>query len=731
MKQEYFFKNAKWLKSRNRTYDGFSVLRGNFRYEKFGKVMLNVLGLGFFKCYINGECINPDTFLPLSSEYEPNTKPVGEVLSGHRVYVPEFDITHLCKEGENVIDIHYGGGWYTNVRYGLPKAIYRISVETANGEKDYVSDENCLITESYVNEYEFVAFEKHDYRKQSSCFELDNVKWENAEPSEPLDTEYCKTDCPPDALIEKMPISRVGIKNNAIVYDCGKNISGYPVLELNAAYGEEISVYFSEELSSDGGIDHEHSHRQVFGIVSDGKKRIVQPEFTWYGFRYFEIVGNATPQCVKFVHADVPVTSSFECDNETINWIYKTFLHTMQCNMHTGHPSDCPHLERRGYTGDGQLTCHTVFTVMDAEKFYKKWLQDIADGQDTLSGHIQYTAPYVHSGGGPGGWGIAIIEVPYQLYKHYGDDSVLKTYYNNMRRYIDYLDTHSEFGLVTTDKEGEWCLGDWCGPVILYPDKDITSHDQQVMLPAAMVNTYFAAKSLDRLAEIANIIGKQEDIPEYSRKAEQRKKAISAAYFNAFDNNFIMNVQGANAYAVDIGLGNKQTYLNMVDYYKKLGHYDTGIFATDILTRILFENGDGELAVDLLCNNGDQGFEHWRRNGATTFHEYWDSNRSRSHNHPMFGAVVAYLFEYLLGIGQVENTCGYNSLVINPQAVSKFNRMSGSINTPNGKVAVQYEKNGDGYDFKITVPSNTNAVFKYNEKVYSLISGENDFIGLK
>lgn len=80
-----------------------------------------------------------------------------------------------------------------------------------------------------------------------------------------------------------------------------------------------------------------------------------------------------------------------------------------------------------------------------------------ADTQDIHSGHIQYTAPYVRSGGGPGGWGSAIVEVPYQMYRHYGDKSILEAYYGNMRRYIDYLETHSEFGLVTSDRKGEWC----------------------------------------------------------------------------------------------------------------------------------------------------------------------------------------------------------------------------------------------------------------------------------
>ena len=354
-------------------------------------------------------------------------------------------------------------------------------------------------------------------------------------------------------------------------------------------------------------------------------------------------------------------------------------------------------------------------------------MQDIADSQDILSGHIQYTAPYIRSGGGPGGWGSAIVEVPYQLYRHYGDPKILEKYYNNMRRYIDYLEAHSEVGLVTSDKAGNWCLGDWCGPNILYPDRDITSHNQQVVLPASMVNTYFMVKSLQKMCEIAKIIGKDEDIPEYEEKIKYRKGAITAAYFNAFDDNFIMNVQGANSFAVDLGLGTENTYKNMVSYYKKLGYYDTGIFATDILTRILFENGNAELAVDLLINNGVQGFEHWRKNGATTFHEYWDSNRSRSHSHPMFGAVVAYLFEHLLGITQQKNTAGYSSLSIEPKAVAKFGRMSGSMSTPNGTVAVNYVKNSTCTEFKIQIPKGTKAVFRYADKEFELTQGENIF----
>ena len=403
----------------------------------------------------------------------------------------------------------------------------------------------------------------------------------------------------------------------------------------------------------------------------------------------------------------------------------------MLCNLHTGHPSDCPHIERRGYTGDGQLTCHAVLSALDARRLYEKWMCDIADGQDQISGHVQYTAPYIESGGGPGGWGCAIVEVPYQLYKHYGDVGILEKYYGNMCRYIDFLESHSEFSLVTSDKEGAWCLGDWCGPNILYPDKDITSENQQVIIPASYVNTYFMVKSLETMKKIAEIMGKNEDLKEYDEKICTRKRAIKAAYFNAFDGNFIMNVQGSNAFAVDLGIGDESTYANMVNYYKKLGYFDTGIFATDVLIRTLFEHGDAELAVDILTNNGPQGYEHWRQNGATTFHEYWDSNRSRSHCHPMFGAPVAYFFEYLLGIKQAENSCGYSELIVSPQAISKFNRMMGSMDTPCGTVSVKYEKTEDGVKFNISIPDGCKASFRITDYERALSTGENEFFVLK
>ena len=129
--------------------------------------------------------------------------------------MPQFDITSFVKIGENSIEIHYGGGWYThrNRTFGLPKAIYCITVEGENGAEYFVSDENCLIGKSFVSKYHFTWEEHHDFS------EISDSLWENAVLTEGLETEYCSTDCPWDKLIRKLPVKKIKETENGAVYD--------------------------------------------------------------------------------------------------------------------------------------------------------------------------------------------------------------------------------------------------------------------------------------------------------------------------------------------------------------------------------------------------------------------------------------------------------------------------------------------------------------------------------
>ncbi len=727
MKQNEVFASALWIGSNDDNTDAFYILRGKFSVSEVKKATLRVLGLGFFHCYINGHRVGDDLFLPLTTDYEPRKNfPSGEILSGHRIYVPEYDITDMLCDGENVIAIHFGGGWYTfnhpienfkdsDMRFGAPKAIWRIFGDDENGSFEAVSSEEDILLPGFIKNYFFPRREYQDFSLSSEDAFLpnfDDSAFPKAKAVTPPDTTYHFTSCPKDKVCEILHPEKIAENEEYTLYDCGKNTTGYPVIEITHPEKQAVKCIFSEELSG-SALDEGFSHWQEFTVISDGKKRLVHPLFTWFGFRYFAIYGKAELKCVEVIHSDVTVTGEFESDNEMLNKINELFINTQLTNMHGGIPSDCPHLERRGYTGDGQLCCHAAMTLLSAKDFYRKWIYDIFDCQDTLTGHVQYTAPYTHSGGGPGGWGCAIIEVPYRYYLHYGETDVLTECYPGVKRYFDYLESHSENNLVIADKEGEWCLGDWCTPT-------------SVTLPAPFVNNYFYIKSLYRAIEIAKIIGSEADIPLFEERIEIRKKAIKNAYFNPWDGNFLGGVQGANAFALDIGLGDHRTYPNLLSRYEKMGEFDTGIFGTDILIRLLFQRGNGDLAVKMLTSGGVHSFSEMIKRGATTIWEYWpESLRNRSHNHPMFGAVTAYLYDYLLGIRQKEGSAGYESLIIAPVLAEGVNSLSGKRVLPKGEVFVSYEKADGKISFIITIPENQEAEFILRESKVSLSAGEN------
>ena len=107
---------------------------------------------------------------------------------------------------------------------------------------------------------------------------------------------------------------------------------------------------------------------------------------------------------------------------------------------------------------------------------------------------------------------------------------------------------------------------------------------------------------------------------------------------------FCSSLEASDAYAYDIGLGDERTLKAIADKYETLGEFDTGIFGTDILIRVLCENGYKELAKKLLTSEKENTFYNMKKHGATTLWENW--NGEASHSHPMFGAVVQYIVNY-------------------------------------------------------------------------------------
>lgn len=718
------FGKAKWIMPKE---DMTSAL---FRKEFFitGKnAKITICGLGYFILYINGKRVSDEELVPAYSDYIPRKRenmnliyPLNDEMD-NRIYFLEYDISAYLNEGLNVLGVMLGGGYFHqtdrkaegNMDYGNIRLCYKITAEN----EEYFSDETTLYKQGFIKKSSLFYGEYHDYNGFDYSWNTVDAEKENwlypvfCDDTE--DVDYNLQKCNADKITRTLSIKKLHDFGEYSVYDAGENITGYAVVKCKEK-GETITLKFAELLCDDGNLSFHSAggEHQIASdtFVTDGKTDELYPRLLWHGFRYFSLTNNAEPIEVREVHTDMAVTSDFECSDENINWIYKTYLHTQLSNIHSGVPTDCPHRERLGYTGDGQLCAPAVMLSFDSKELYKKWIQDIIDSQDKTTGHVQHTAPFSGGGGGPAGWGGAIITVIYHYTKYFGDLSILEKYYDNMCLFADYMESRCENGIIVREEEKGWCLGDWCTP-------------EKIAIPEAFVNTCMYITQLEMIAFCTELLGK--DSKKYKKLASLHRKCVAEKYPPDENGSFLMGLQGADFFAVDSNVGDENTLSELKEKYEKLGCFDTGIFGTYIACNVLFKNGFSDVALKMLGSEEENhSFGYMKKSGATTIWEDWDGGHSN--NHPMFGACVKTFFENILGITQSEGSLGFDDVIIAPAKNNTLNFAKGYITTPKGKISVEYKKSESKTDFIINICGGIKtAEFRFDGKIYPLNEGEN------
>ena len=741
MNFQYFFKNAKYVRAEGEHQ--FPYIRKEFSCDgDIKRATLYVSVLGFCELYANGKKITDDLFVTPYMQYnmqkpedmEPNfTKNrLDEYFNdelGFTVPVSEFDVKEFLLNGKNALGIIVAGGWYfTDLdkysqyrHYGrFPKACFRLEIEKTDGEIiDIISDESCLCKDSFLLRAG-IYHEEQDERLENTDFSMPDYNaegWKKAEVHDALDAKYILNECPPDRIIKYITPVLIKETENEKIYDCKENTTGFPIIIGKGKEGDVITLKHSEDITEDGALDEAHYYSQFSTFVANGNKAEHHIRFTWHGFRYFSVstTGNLSElncEKVAFIHADMKNTSTFECDNETVNFIYDAYIRTQLENCHCGVPSDCPQIERKGYTGDGQLLAPLGMMLFNSKSFYKKWLLDISDSQDQKSGFVHHTAPiFAGCGGGLGGWSVAIITVPYAYYKAYGDTELLREFYPKMKKYMSFMEDETLNGLIEIHKRPttDWGrLGDWNGP-------------RKPLLPQNFVNSCLYAEALYKVIEIASALGETDDIPEIEAKIASLKAAIDANFFDSETGDYCNNEQASNAFAINIGLGDERTKENLKNRYEETKCFDTGIFGTAKLPKVLFELGYADTAMLLYTTKEPISFYSWQKEGATTLREAWQN--ARSLNHPMFGSVVLYLFENLLGIKQKDTE--YKNIVIKPCLTSLINGAKGSVDTASGVISVSFKRDSKKIIFDVVIPAKSDAEFIFEDKKYALAAGAN------
>ncbi|MBR5062475.1 MAG: family 78 glycoside hydrolase catalytic domain [Prevotella sp.] len=723
------------------------ILRKEFKTKKkIVDAVVYVCGLGHYELCINGEKIGDSEFAPLWSEYSKT------------VYYNLFDVTRQLQSGNNAISVLLGNGFFNVQRgnrysklqasFGAPQLFFRMDITYNDRTTEQIfSDGSWKWHLSPITFNSIYGGESYDARLEQEGFDkpnFDDSGWNQAIIVEGPEGKLRPETASPVKVMERFDIqswqpipldsidaasqkTRRTVDPSAFVCDMGQNLAGFPSISVSGKRGQKITLLVSENLTPQGACDQSQTGRQHyyeytlkgndlkdlkdFKDSKDSKATIEtwHPRFSYYGFRYIQVEGavlegqpnpNDLPVIHNlqscFIYNSTPETSTFWCNNELFTKTHRLIERAERSNMQAV-LSDCPHREKLGWLEQDHLCGPSLLFNYDMTTFIPKIIRDIIDTQKA-DGMVPTTAPQYVSFGNlfddSPEWGSTLIILPFMYYDMYGDSTLIADNYEPMKRYVDYLTTRAEDGIVSHG------LGDWYD---YGPWKAGFSRNTPVPLVATAHYIY----DLQLITEAARMTNHFED--------EQKYKALCKEVTNSFNKHFYKpdscyygsGSQTSNALPLYLGLcgENKQVVLQSLinDIHAHGDRLTTGDVGNRYLFRVLADNGQNELLFKMLNHDETPGYGFQMKQGATTLTEQWDPRQGSSWNHFMLGQIDEWFFRSLAGIKQKPGTHGMRQLIINPQLVGNIKQVKASIQTLYGIVEVFVDK--DHSYLKTHVPS--------------------------
>lgn len=617
---------------------------------KIDSAQLSLCALGLGVCTINGKDVTDEV---LSTPYTQYDK---------RVIYRSYDVSEILCRGSNVIGVHVGNGFY-NDNMGIwndmmatwkdnPKVAAKLVVIYESGEIQTIQTDTtwkCRVGSSVYNHMR--QGEKCDANLRPIGYDLpdyDDSEWEYAivarEPGGVLQT----TTMPSIKVIRTLIPKKV----NHNIYDFGINTSGWAKITVTGEKGCEIRLKYHEGLD-ESSYRHVNrfsiiegkplKHEDVF-ICSGRKKEAFRPSFCYHGFRYVE-VENAPDDfeiVAEVVHTDLKTIGKFECNDDMINKIHKAAANSIITNYH-GLPTDCPHREQNGWTGDALMSNDAAMLNFDMYDAYNKWFDDFKDAQrpnGQLPGIIP-TAGFGYNWGSGPAWDSALIIIPWNIYVYTGKTDIMKKIWENMVRYMQY------FERMSTNLIAGFGLEDWCPP------------NRKFFCPVEVTDTAYFYYDCKTMAKIAAVIG--EDAGYWQEKAERVKKAWREEFLYRED---LKKYQTFYACAIYQGLLEEdeipQMAKQLAELIKKEGYKTTsGMLGIKYVFSALAENGYMDVLYKMVTNPEYPSYAYWINKGNTTLCECWSTESSR--NHHMYSEVDNWLYRYVGGIKYTDS-----GLVISP-----------------------------------------------------------------
>ncbi|MDD6763110.1 MAG: family 78 glycoside hydrolase catalytic domain [Clostridiales bacterium] len=667
---------------------------------------LQITAMGIYECLINGLRVGDFVLAPGWTDYNDH------------VQYQEYDVTNMLDKN-SVISIKCGAGWaaskmgldeYESVYANHPSCIFSLDIEYENGEKENIlSDSDALVYTSDIVKTDIYHGETIDRTIEKTC--CGNACEEEIETTlVPQLGELVKEQ------EHIFPASIFKTPKGEWVVDFGQNMTGYVKVRVKGKRGDRIRINHAEVLDAEGNFYNENMRGAKCEAlyIMGGEYEEFKPTFTFYGFRYIRLDEfPGIPDIENFeaieVHSDMKRTGSFVCGHEGLNRLYSNIIWGQKDNF-LDVPTDCPQRnERLGWTGDAQVFVRTAAINFDVEKFFAKWLYDMRVDRKP-NGEIPAVIPdCIRRIPQPvsAAWGDSSVVCPWEIYKAYGNEQILKDNFECMRGWVEYMHNSG-------DEEYLWLggghFGDWLGldsPEGSY--KGITDED--------LIASCFFAYSASLLVKAGEAIGK--DMTEYKEMYKKIRSSVQDYFIE--DGEPKCKTQTACVLLINFDLceDNQKTAELLMKLIRDNGnHLTTGFVGTPYLLHALSKTGNTKTAYDLLLREQYPSWLYSVNHGATTIWEHWDGIKEdgsmwsadmNSFNHYAYGAVFDWIFGVSAGIKVKDNGAGYKAITIEPNPDERLGFADTAIDTRQGKIRVMWRYMEEFIRYEIEIPNGTTA----------------------
>jgi len=713
---------SEWIKGCEKNLRGGTVYLKNFRCAaKAEKAILKITALGVYEVKLNGERVGDFILAPGWTSYL------------NRLQVQSYDVTNLLKT-ENSLEVTVGQGWraIANKRDGSDFLGYRdtaliaeLTLVYADGRTEsIVTDSSWTARESklrYTNIYDgdiYDATFKAGSARHCICVDFEKDMLIPQEGEKIVEQERM-----PALQIIKTPAGET-------VIDFGQNMTGYVEFRIKGTPGAQATISHGETLDRDGNFynaNYRSADAQI-KFICDGEEHVYKSALTFFGFRYIRLEN--WPDEIKkenftavVVHSDIRRTGYFECSDEAVNRLFKNIIWGQKGNF-LDVPTDCPQRdERLGWTGDAQVFVRTASLNFDVERFFKKWLHDLAADQGR-DGCVPHVIPNISDDmGGSSAWSDAAVICPWEIYRTYGDKAVLEEQFDSMKAWIDWMRERSENG----KRSGGSHFGDWLG-------LDSPEGSYKGSTPEDLIATAYYKYSTELFIKAAHALGR--DVAEYENIPAEAAAAFRREYM---ENGRVKNAtQTACVLALyfDITDDRAATATQLNELVKRSGHLETGFVGTPYLLHALSDNGYAETAYDLLLRREYPSWLYPISKGATTVWEHWDgikpdgtmwSTDMNSFNHYAYGAVADWMYGAAAGINSDPDRPGFKHIIFRPVTDRRLDFVKASIDTRRGTVASEWRRENGRIKYIFTVPEGCGASVIIGGEKHEVGAGTHEF----